>query len=231
MRKKKRNIDLVCEAKIIEENRGEIYYMESNQQQFIEYVKGFAKENKSHIWLSGSFLNGTATIFSDVDISVFCNIENLNKLIYGYGNPVYISFTHKPLGILIVIYENGVAVDLEIVEKVDVTAGDFFHCDDIKLYDYTRNENICKQISLRDDMHYQISRLLHRSLIKFLSGKHDIGVSIANEVSELIKSNLVIDKTSYKKGINELVKVFNEQYQLPLEYFEILCELIDKLDS
>ena len=91
--------------------------MKSNQQKYIEYVKRFAEENKSHIWLGGSFLNGTATVFSDVDISAFCDIESLKELIYGYGKPVYISFTHKPLGILIVIYEDGVAVDLEIIER------------------------------------------------------------------------------------------------------------------
>lgn len=91
--------------------------MKNHQQQYIEYVRLFAEANKSHIWLSGSFLHGTHTVFSDVDISVFCNIENMNKLIYGYGKPGYISFTHKPLGILIVIYEDGVAVDLEIIEE------------------------------------------------------------------------------------------------------------------
>lgn len=91
--------------------------MKNNQQQYIDYVMRFAKEYKSHIWLSGSFLHGTATVFSDVDISAFCSAENLNKLIYGYGKQVYISFTHKPPGILIIIYEDGVAVDLEIIEK------------------------------------------------------------------------------------------------------------------
>lgn len=94
--------------------------MKNNQRQYINYVMRFAEENKSHIWLNGSFLHGTATVFSDIDISAFCNTENLNKLIYGYGKPVYISFTHKPLGILIVIYEDGVAVDLEIIEKIDI---------------------------------------------------------------------------------------------------------------
>lgn len=53
--------------------------MKNNQKQYIEYVMRFAKANKSHIWLSGSFLHGTATEFSDVDISVFCNTEELKK--------------------------------------------------------------------------------------------------------------------------------------------------------
>lgn len=109
--------------------------MKNNQQQYIEYVMRFAEENKSHIWLSGSFLHRTATLFFDVDISTFCNTKNLNELIYGYGKPVYISFTHKPLGILIVIYEDGVTVDLEIIEKIDISDSEFFHTDDIKLYD------------------------------------------------------------------------------------------------
>lgn len=117
------------------------------------------------------FLHRTATLFFDVDISTFCNTENLNELIYGYGKLVYISFTHKPLGILIVIYEDGVTVDLEIIEKIDISDSEFFHTNDIKLYDYSRNEKLCKEFALRDDMHYQISRLFHRSLIKFLSGK------------------------------------------------------------
>ena len=204
--------------------------MKNNQQLYIEYVKRFAKENKIHIWLSGSFLDGTATVFSDVDISAFCSAENLNTLIYGYGKPVYISFTHKPLGILIVIYEDGVAVDLEIIEKIDITDSEFFHTDDIKLYDYSRNEKLCKEFSLRDDVYYQISRLFHRSLITYLSGKQDIGVSIANEVAEFINCNNVIDKANYRNSITDLLRVFNEQYQLPLEYFAILCKLVEKLE-
>lgn len=204
--------------------------MKNNQQLYIEYVKRFAKENKIHIWLSGSFLDGTATVFSDVDISAFCSAENLNTLIYGYGKPVYISFTHNPHGILILIYEDGVAVDLEVIEKIDIADSEYFHIDDIKLYIYSRNEKLCKEFSLRDDVYYQISRLFHRSLIKYLSGKQDIGVSIANEVAEFINCNIVIDKANYRNSITDLLRVFNEQYQLPLEYFAILCELVEKVE-
>lgn len=205
--------------------------MKNNQQHYIEYVKRFAEETKCHIWLSGSFSSGTATMYSDVDISVYCNAEYLNRLIYGYGKPVYISFTHKPFGIFIVIYEDGVAVDLEIIEKIDITDIDFFHTDDIKAYNYSRNETLCKEFSLRNDMPYQISRLFHRSLIKYLSGKYDIGINIANEVAIFNNRNIFIDKASYRNSIIDLLKVFNEQYQLPLEYFAILCELIEELDE
>lgn len=204
--------------------------MKNKQKQYIEYVMRFAKVNKSHIWLSGSFLHGTATEFSDVDISIFCNTEDLKKLIYGYGKPIYISFTHKPLGILIVIYEDGVAVDLEVIEKIEIVDSEFFHTDNIKSYDYCRNEKICKEFSLRDDIEYQMSRLFHRSLIKYLSGKQDMGVSIANEVAIFNNCNILIDEASYRKGVIELLKAFNEQYQLPIEYLGILYELIEKLE-
>ena len=205
--------------------------MKNNQQHYIEYVKQFAEENKCHIWLSGSFSIGTATLYSDVDISAYCNNEHLNRLIYGYGKPVYISYTHKPFGILIIIYEDGVAVDLEIIESIDISNSEFFHTDDIKLYDYRRNEKLCKEFSLSDDRHYQISRLFHRSLIKFLSSKQDMGVSIANELAIFINDNISIDKASYKNRIVDLLKIYNEQYKLPLEYFTILCKLIEKLDE
>ncbi len=205
--------------------------LRQNQKQYIDYVRRFAKENKSHIWLSGSFLHGNATEFSDVDISAFCNFESLKKLIYDYGKPVYISFTHKPLGILIVIYEDGVAVDLEIIEKIDITDSKFFHTDDIKLCSYSRNEKLCKEFSLKDDRQYQISRLFHRSLIKFLSGKWDIGISIANEVAQFNDYNILIDRANYRNSIIELLDVFNEQYQLPSEYLAILFELIERVNE
>lgn len=57
-------------------------------------------------------------------------------------------------------------------------------------------------------MHYQISRLFHRSLIKFLSGKLDIGVSIANKVAIFSNCNIVIDKTNYRNRIIDLLKNF-----------------------
>ena len=113
--------------------------MNNNQKRYIEYVSMFAKENKMHIWLGGSFLKGTATKFSDVDISVFCTKDELNKLIYGYGKPVYISYTQKPTGILIIIYEDGVAVDIEMIENIYITDSEFFHMDDIKIQEYSRN--------------------------------------------------------------------------------------------
>ena len=55
--------------------------MKNNQQQYIEYVKRFAEENRIHIWLGGSFLNGSSTLFSDVDISAL-NVDIESAVYY-----------------------------------------------------------------------------------------------------------------------------------------------------
>lgn len=203
--------------------------MKNSQQIYIEYIKRFAEEKQCHIWLGGSFAKGSATLFSDVDISVFCDYEKLNKLIYGYKRPVYISYTQNPQGILIIIYEDGVAVDLEIIEKINISESGYFHTVDIKLKDYIRNESISIELSLNNDVSYQVSRLFHRSLIKYLSDKRDIGVNIANEIATFYDANYLIDLENYKNRFVDLLRSYNERYPLSEEYINILYELIEKL--
>ena len=203
----------------------------NSQLKHIEYVAEFAESNKIHIWLGGSFLNGSATLFSDVDISVCCCYEKLNDFIYGYGQPAYISYTSNPLGILIVIYADGVAVDLEIVEKVDIEDSTYFHREDIKKLRYIREEKLCRKFAINNDVSYQISRLFHRSLIKFLSGKKNIGVVIANEIVTFMELNDLVTENDYKDGFIELVKMYDERYRFQSGYYKILCELIENLDK
>lgn len=205
--------------------------MENHQQKYIEYVAGFANSNKTHIWLGGSFLHGNATLFSDVDISVCCKTETLNELIYGYGQPVYISYTSNPPGILIVIYEDGVALDLEIIEEVDITGSEYFHREDIKMLNYIREENICRQFALGNDIPYQMSRLFHRSLIKFLSGKRDSGVSVVNEIVTFMNSQDFFEEKDYKSRFMDVLKNFDKQFPLRQAYYELLCELVGYLDK
>jgi len=97
------------------------------QREYIEYVRKFAEAHGKHIWLGGSFLRGNPTAFSDVDISVLLDKDSLRTFIYGYGEPVYLSYTTNPEGIIIVIYEDGVAVDLEVIDSVEVADDCFFH--------------------------------------------------------------------------------------------------------
>lgn len=203
--------------------------MRSNQKEYIEYVKSFAESNKAHVWLGGSFLRGNPTPYSDVDISALMDKGTLKDFIYGYNEPVYISYTTNPEGIIIVIYEDGVAVDLEVIESVNTTYDDYFHSDRIKNYEYIRNSNACKELCLRDDAPYQTARLFHRSLIKYLAGKKGTGVSVANEIAEYLNSGISITESDYMNGISNLIEDYHAHYPLDAEYLNLCKELISLL--
>ena len=203
--------------------------MENNHKKFIEYVKDFAYENKVHIWLGGSFLRGNASSFSDVDISVLGNCSLVEKLIYGYGKPVYLSHTSNPKGILIVIYEDGLAVDLDVIKSVTIPENEYFHEEDIKKCDFVRDEMISEKMTLQEEVPYQMARLFHRSLIKYLAGKKELGISVANEIAAYMGSEEVFDESNYKSQILHTLKRYNEQYKLPEKYLNLLLKLTDEL--
>ncbi len=176
--------------------------MNSNQRKYIEYVRDYSQTTRTHIWLGGSFLHGNPTPFSDVDISAYTGLDALKTFIYGYGDPIYMSYTSNPEGIIIVIYEDGVAVDLEAIESVDVTDNScFFHMENIKDRVFKRNSSISRVICHRNDLPYQIARLFHRSLIKYLAGKKEAGVSIANEIVAFLNSAVSVPERLMSDGM------------------------------
>lgn len=200
--------------------------MKNNQNQYIEYVREYAETGRHHIWLGGSFRRGNPTPFSDVDISAWLDKDSLKEFIYGYGNPIYMSCTTNPEGIIIVIYEDGVAVDLEVLETVDATDAGYFHQERIKDHEYRRNSSICREICPRNDLPYRTARLFHRSLIKYLAGKKETGVSVANEIAEYLDAGISVTENDYKNGIKCLIDQFNDKYPLDAEYLSLCFELI-----
>lgn len=205
--------------------------MKNKQRKYIDYANHFAKTARKHIWLGGSFLRGNPTPFSDVDISVLMDKDTLKEFIWGYGAPIYISYTTNPEGIIIVIYEDGVAVDLEVIESINETSDGYFHVESIKNHVFRRNCSICKDLCLRDDESYQTERLFHRSLIKYLGGKKDIGVSIANEIASYLYNGPSVSKSDYKNGMIRLIEDYHSNYPLDAEYRKLCLELIDSIEN
>ena len=197
-----------------------------NQREYIEYVRKFAEAHGKHIWLGGSFLRGNPTAFSDVDISVLLDKDSLRTFIYGYGEPVYLSYTTNPEGIIIVIYEDGVAVDLEVIGSVEVEDDCFSHMERIKDRVYSRNSSVCRKVCQRNDLPYQTARLFHRSLIKYLGGKQELGVSVANEIAAFLKCGFEVAQNDYKNGITRLIDLYNDKYPLDEKYRDLCVELI-----
>lgn len=70
--------------------------------------------------LKGSLTKGTATKFSDIDLIILGSIDSskVDKIISIYGNPVMTNFTENPKGILILIYQDNISVDLDIRETI-----------------------------------------------------------------------------------------------------------------
>ena len=63
-------------------------------------------------------------------------------------------------------------------------------------------------------------------MIKYLSGKEDIGISIANEIAAFLESADCIDRSNYMKEIRWLLDFFSKLYPLEKEYAKLLEEMI-----
>lgn len=198
----------------------------NNQITFINYAKKFASDNKIYILLGGSFSKGTETPFSDVDLYLFTdNKIILHDFIYNYGRPIYISQTINPKGIIIVIYENGVALDLEIA-KGTVESHNYFSLKTEEKFFIEINSDIADNFVLCSDKLYSTARLFHRSVTKYLSGKRELGISVLSEIADELKTDYDKGKT-YKHNFLEIINLFEKIYPLSADYRIVLNRLIN----
>ncbi|GLC30187.1 nucleotidyltransferase domain-containing protein [Clostridium omnivorum] len=168
----------------------EIDYPSSKYRNYIEAVYNFCKSNGLSMILKGSLAKGTATKFSDIDLIILGNINSskVDELISLYGNPVMTNFTENPKGILILVYQDNISVDLDLRETI--SQQDLQDSIVILKYDINfiidNKEIIRKQvkseyISNRPEW-YKTLRLLHRGIIKYLSNKTDSAYELLEEI-------------------------------------------------
>ena len=110
-----------------------------------------------------------------------------------------------------------------------MTDDEYFHLEDIKKLDFTRNETVCKDLAFRNDEPYQMSRLFHRSLIKYLAGKKEAGISVANEIAAFLNSENFIKEENYKDKFVLLLENYKNKYKMDSEYCNLLWDLIKQL--
>ena len=97
------------------------------QMSLVACAERFAATEKTHVWLGGSFGRRTGGRYSDVDLAIApSDAEVVRRFIYGYAQPVFLSKMENPRGILIIIYENGAAVDLEALAQIGFASGGGF---------------------------------------------------------------------------------------------------------
>lgn len=196
----------------------EIDYPSSNYRNYIEAVYNFCKSNGFSMILKGSLAKGTATKFSDIDLIILGSLDSskIDELISLYGNPVMTNFTEKPKGILILVYQDNISVDLDIRETI--SQQDLQDSIVILKYDINfiidNKEIIRKQVKSecipnRPEW-YKTLRLLHRGIIKYLSNKTDSAYELLEEIKQILTSLQITDLNFNSNFEDDIKCIFNK---------------------
>jgi hypothetical protein len=162
-------------------------------KQYLESLYDYCNKKELSLILKGSLAKGTAKEFSDIDVIIMGNLveSEIDNIITIYGNPVMTNFTERPKGILILNYENSISVDLDL--RKTVTQEELgnskillkFHSNFLNCNETVRQKVHSVYMPERPDW-YKTLRLVHRAIIKYLSGN----LKSANDLLLEIKQNL-----------------------------------------
>ncbi|MBR4760428.1 MAG: GNAT family N-acetyltransferase [Lachnospiraceae bacterium] len=221
-------INMVIEHPILQKCPSKLH------RDFMDYALGFFHENHCKALLKGSIYKDTAHQFSDIDLVLKrMDQKTVKAFIYGYGEVALISRTKRPAGIIIVIYQNGLSLDLDFRDKVtreeiensDVI-GQRFDEDDIA-DSLQRSENIPE---MDEESNWKsMQRLFHRSLIKWLGGNQELGESILQEIVDFLEEEKVNVPALAGKYIDDfeiVLNVFRDHYTLDRKYDSVVRELL-----
>lgn len=197
----------------------QINYPSLNYKNYIEAIHKFCKKNRLSMILKGSLAKGTATKFSDIDLIILGNLHGskVDEIISLYGNPVMTNFTENPKGILILVYEDSISVDLEIRETISQQDLE----NSIVLLRYDENFVIDNKNIIRKQIEsnympnrpewYKVLRLLHRGTIKYLSNKTHSAYELLDEIKESLIT-LGIRDLSYSNNFEEDIKLIFHRF-------------------
>jgi hypothetical protein len=196
----------------------DIEYPASRYRNYIERIYKYCQDNKFSMILKGSLANGTATKYSDIDLLILGNIDEfkINEIITVYGNPVMTNFTENPKGILILVYQDNICVDLDIRETI--TQEDLESSIVLLKYDtnfIVGNEEIIRKKIVLDyiadrPIWYKTLRLLHRATIKYLSNKIDSAYVLLAEIKEKLNILEINNLNYYGNFEDDIQCIFKE---------------------
>ena len=201
---------------------------------FMEYAIRFFEENGCKGLVKGSLYKDTAHAFSDIDLVIKrMDQKTVEDFICNFGEVALVSRTQRPVGIIIVIYCNGLCLDLDFRDKV--TKEEIEEADAIgsafEESDIADSLKRCEDILESDeaDSWKSMQRLFHRSLIKWLGGKRELGYSILYEIVDFLKEEKVSlpELTGdYKDDLEAVLEAFNRRYPLNEKYASVIRELL-----
>jgi predicted nucleotidyltransferase len=203
----------------------DIIYPSPDYKNFIERVYKFCKDDRYSMILKGSLAKDTATKFSDIDLIILgsMDINKVNELITLYGKPVMTNFTENPKGILILVYQNNISVDLDLRETV--SQDELINSKIILKYDKNfiiNNKNIRRKQIASEYMPnrpewYKVLRLLHRGIIKYLSNKTDSADKLLLEIKDSIIKLDIVDldfSNNFREDMQCIFNKFCEKFEV-----------------
>jgi Nucleotidyltransferase domain. len=219
-----------------------INYPSLNHKNYIEAIYHHCKNNKLSLILKGSMAKGTATKHSDIDLIVSGDIDGseIDRFIKLYGSPVMTNFTENPKGILILVYQDNITVDLDIRETI--TEEDLKDSKILLKFDENftlDNESIIRKkiisrYMLERPAWYKMLRILHRCAIKYLSNKKDDAAILLAETKDSI-FELAVDDIYYKNNIaDDLQIIFDSicsKFQVEQQIIVLFNNLFKEFDS
>jgi predicted nucleotidyltransferase len=219
----------------------ELKYPNIKFREYINFISKYCEQSNLTLILKGSLADNSACEYSDIDLIVFGKLkeDNIYEIIYDYNNPLIINISTNPKGMLIITYENGICIDLDIrktiieediIQKNKILVNNGINLSQsiirygLDISDYSNNY----QHEL-----FEIFKLIIKGTNKYLSNKGTVANEFLIEIKEKCKSYFGIDElgfnNNYKHDIQLIYKhllLKNDIDKTKLKYFDILLELL-----
>jgi hypothetical protein len=204
----------------------ELNYPNINFKEYIGFISKYCKKYNLTLILKGSLAVNKACEYSDIDLVIFgkLNKSNIYEIIYNYNKPLLINLSTNPKGMLIITYENGISIDLDIRETI--IKEDIIQEDRILV----RNGfNLSKHIIRHDldisdycDIYsnelFEILKLIIKGTNKYLSNKEAVANEFLIEIKEKCQKYFDIDDlnytNNYKNDIQLVYKYLRSEYNI-----------------
>lgn len=190
-----------------------IIYPTPKHRQYIAYMEEACSAQQFSLVLEGSLAHGKAGRFSDIDLILAGNItaEQLEKILTGYGPLTMTNYTENPKGILILNYENGISVDLDLRKTVlkEEVEENMVLCDfGFEFKEKIERLEVKTKLIPERPLWYKTLRLIHRCCLKYLADKTEAGKGLEMEVAEGVEECCHVHLQRQKIS-DKMIEAFN----------------------
>ena len=201
-------------------------------EKFGKHILDICRAHGIGLLLNGSIANGTAKLYSDIDVSLYGDISKnaIEEILFGLENPLMINSSEKPPALLVVAYRRGLSLDLaikhnEILNEYSATLVLFApakpgHSVNDSAQDYVRTIG-------RNDKYSKIAKLIHKGLLKYLNGKADAARGFIKEVIEF--ADIPTDDQPPVDAFKRMVRTFIREDDAIMAEFRWLIEEAGKI--